>query len=123
MASAFSLDGLASSYPLSIPDERAEELDDVSDSKSFEKVIATNYLESWVPESRLQYIWLNSFYTPRCIDALFGVRIPFQSLVQGPELNPDSSPPVESPVMFTQVKERPLEQQKRLYITFGALGL
>ena len=36
----------------------------------------------------------NSFYPPRCIDALFGVRIPFQSQVQSPEC----SPPVQSPV-------------------------
>ena len=41
--------------------------------------------------------------TPRCIDALFGVRMPFQSLAESPKGNPDSSPPVQSPVMFTQV--------------------
>ena len=40
----------------------------------------------------------NSFYPPRCIDALFGVRIPFQSQVQSPEGNPDSSPPIQSPI-------------------------
>ena len=38
---------------------------------------------------------LNSFYKPQCIDALFTVRIPFQSLVQSPDINPD---PVQSPV-------------------------
>ena len=38
---------------------------------------------------------INSTVTPWCIDALFGVRIPFQSLVQSPEGNPDSSPPVQ----------------------------
>ena len=31
---------------------------------------------------RLEYICWNSFYPPRCIDALFGVRIPFRSLIQ-----------------------------------------
>ena len=31
---------------------------------------------------RLEYICWNLFYPPRCIDALFRVRIPFQSLVQ-----------------------------------------
>ena len=31
---------------------------------------------------RLEYICWNSFYPPRCIDALFGVRIQFRSLVQ-----------------------------------------
>ena len=41
----------------------------------------------------------NSFYTETpCIDALFGVRIPFQSLVQSPEGNPNSCPSVQSPV-------------------------
>ena len=38
MASAFSLDGLASSHPLSVPVERPEDLDDVFDSISYEKV-------------------------------------------------------------------------------------
>ena len=41
---------------------------------------------------------IHSTLTPQCIDALFGVRIPFQSLIQSPEGNPDSSPPVQSPV-------------------------
>ena len=31
---------------------------------------------------------IHSTLTPRCIDALFGVRIPFQSLVQSPEGTP-----------------------------------
>ena len=44
---------------------------------------------------------IHSTVTPRCIDALCGVRIPFQSLAQSPKGNPDSSPPVQSPVMFT----------------------
>ena len=48
---------------------------------------------------RLQHICWNSFYSDtRCIDALCGVRIPFQSLAQSPKGNPDSSPPVQSPV-------------------------
>ena len=51
-----------------------------------------------VYSGRLQYIRIHSTLTPRCIDALFVVRIPFQSLVQSPEGNPDSSPPVQSPV-------------------------
>ena len=33
-----------------------------------------------------------------CIDALFGVSIPFQSLVQSTEGNPESRSPVQSPV-------------------------
>ena len=32
----------------------------------------------------------------RCIDALFWVRIPFGTIDQSPEANPDSSPPVQS---------------------------
>ena len=67
----------------------------------------------------------NSFYPSRCIDALFGVRIPFQSQVQSPEGNLDSSPPVQSPEsrvqspesrvqsMFTQVTERAWEIETR----------
>ena len=47
---------------------------------------------------RMEYICRDSFYPLRCIDALFGVRIPFRSLVHNPEVNPDSSPPVQSPV-------------------------
>ena len=33
----------------------------------------------------------------------------FQSVAQSPEGNPDSSPPVQSPVQLTQVAERPWE--------------
>ena len=51
---------------------------------------------------RLEYICWNSFYSPRCIDALFGFKIPFRSLVQIPEVNSDPSLPVQSPVMFTR---------------------
>ena len=59
-------------------------------------------------------VHLLKFILPtRCIDALFGARIPFQSLVQSPEDNPDSSPPVQSPVMFTKVIERPWEIDTR----------
>ena len=37
----------------------------------------------------------NSFYPPRCIDALFGSK-------SSPEGNPDSSPPVQRPVHGTE---------------------
>ena len=49
----------------------------------------------------------NSFYPPRCIDALFGVRIPFQSQVQRAIQIPVRQSRV--PFMFTQVTERPWE--------------
>ena len=46
--------------------------------------------------------WLSPVYSGHletwCIDALLGVKIPFQSQVQSPEGNPDSIPPVQSPV-------------------------
>ena len=41
---------------------------------------------------------IQSTVTPRCIDTLFRVRIPFQSLAQSLKSNPDSSPPFQSPV-------------------------
>ena len=73
---------------------------------------------------------IHSTLTPRCIDALFRVRIPFQSLVQRaiqiPVRNPDSSSQsrfqsaIQIPVrqsrvqsMFTQVTERPWEIDTR----------
>ena len=55
----------------------------------------------------------NSFCPHRCMNAQFGVRIPFQSQVQSPEGNPDSSTPIQSPFMFTQVTERPWEIETR----------
>ena len=39
---------------------------------------------------------IHSILTSRCIDALFGVRIPFQTLAPSPKGIPDSSPPVQS---------------------------
>ena len=56
---------------------------------------------------------IHSTLTPQCIDALFGVIILFQSPVQSPEGNPNSSPPVQSPFMFTQVTERLWEIHSR----------
>ena len=64
---------------------------------------------------------LNPFYTPRCMDALFGVRILFRNVVQSPEVIPDSIPPIQSPVMFTQVTERPWEIDTRVPIFIQCL--
>ena len=65
--------------------------------RNFDLVRKQDWL-SPVHSGRLEYICRDLFYPPRCIDALFGVRIPFRSLVHSPEVNPDSSPPVQSPV-------------------------
>ena len=57
---------------------------------------------------------IHSTVTPRCIDA-----------AQSPKGNPDSSPPVQSPVMFTQVTVlyyTTTPETPGLSITFGTLS-
>ena len=60
---------------------------------------------------------IHSTLTPRCIDALFGIRIPFQSLAQSPKGNPDSSP--ESSHVYTS--HSPILQKRLVFLLHLAL--
>ena len=102
-----------------------------------EPLMIASYLLSPVYSGRLEYICWNSFYPSRCIGALFRVRIPFRSQIQIPEVNPDSSPPVQSPghlhtghridtrdlpIFIPWLRSQKTTETPGLSITFGTLS-